>query len=153
MRAAQGCSQGSLAAHPEINTTVPQQLLSDAGYELLYTPPYVSELQPIEMIWAFTKGLVARRSHRTRTVHEAAVQTREAMERVDAERCRNVISHVHKWIHSFMMSEAGGSLRRFFDLPMLMYASPALLSADDLAVVLPPSIDDEQDDEEEASWQ
>src|SRR4051794_33663633 len=137
-----------LAAHPEINTTVPQQLLSDAGYELLYTPPYVSELQPIEMIWAFTKHLVARRSHRTRSVHEAAVQTREAMDRVDAERCRGVISHVHKWIHEFMMSDAGGSLRRFLDLPMLMYASPALLSADDLTVTPPPSIEDEEDDEE-----
>jgi transposase len=142
-----------LAAHPEINTTVPQQLLSDAGYELLYTPPYVSELQPIEMIWAFTKGLVARRSHRTRTAHEAAVQTREAMEQVDAERCRNVISHVHKWIHSFMQSEVGGSLRRFFDLPMLMYAPPALLAANDLAVAPPPAVDEEEDDEEEEIWQ
>ena len=45
-----------IAEHPEINTTVPQQLFDDAGYELLYTPPYVSELQPIELIWAFTKG-------------------------------------------------------------------------------------------------
>ena len=126
----------------EINTTVPQQLLSDAGYELLYTPPYVSELQPIEMIWAFTKGLVARRSHRTRTVHEAAVQTREAMERVDADRCRKVISHVHAWIHSFMQSDAGGSLRRFLDLPMLMYAPTAQLTADDLAAAPPPAIED-----------
>jgi hypothetical protein len=142
-----------LAAHPEINTTVPQQLLDDAGYELLYTPPYVSELQPIEMIWAFTKGLVARRSHRTRSVHEAAVQTREAMERVDAERCRKVISHVHQWIHSFMQSEAGGSLRRFLDLPMLMYASPAELTESDLTVTPPPDIEDEQDEEEESSWQ
>lgn len=105
------------------------------------------------MIWAFTKGLVARRSHRTRTVHEAAMQTREAMERVDAERCRKVITHVHAWIHSFMMSEAGGSLRRFFDLPMLMYAPPALLTVDDLTAVPPPDIEDEEDDEEESSWQ
>jgi len=28
-----------------------QQLLTDAGYEPIYTPPYVSELQPIEMIY------------------------------------------------------------------------------------------------------
>jgi len=35
-----------LAAHPEIHTTVPRQLTSDADYELLYTPPYVSDLQP-----------------------------------------------------------------------------------------------------------
>ena len=41
-----------LAAHPEINTTVPQQLIDDAGYELIYTPPYVSDLQPIERVTA-----------------------------------------------------------------------------------------------------
>ena len=85
--------------------------------------------------------------------HEAAVQTREAMERVDADRCTKVISHVHKWIHSFMMSEAGGSLRHFLDLPMLMYASPAELTASDLTVTPPPDIEDEQDEEEESSWQ
>jgi transposase len=56
-----------LAEHPEINTTVPQQLMEDQNYELLYTPPYVSDLQPIEMLWAFTKAIVARQSHRTRT--------------------------------------------------------------------------------------
>jgi transposase len=142
-----------LAAHPKINTTVPHQLLSDAGYELLYTPPYISELQPIEMIWAFTKGLVAHRSHRSRSVREAVVQTREAMERVDANRCRKVISHVHKWIHEFMQSEAGGSLRRFLDLPMLMDAPTDWLKANDAAVMPPPFIEDEEEEEEEANWQ
>ena len=29
--------------------------MSDLSYELLYTPPYVSNLQPIEMIWALRK--------------------------------------------------------------------------------------------------
>ena len=68
-----------LAEHPEINTTVPQQLFDDAGYELIYTPPYVSQLQPIELSWAFTKSLVARQSSRSRSVDEAAAQTRQAM--------------------------------------------------------------------------
>lgn len=81
------------------------------------------------------------------------MQTREAMERVDADRCRKVISHVHKWIHEFMMSEAGGTLRRFLDLPMLMYAPAAQLTADDLAVMPTPSIEDEEDEEEKSSWQ
>ena len=39
-----------LRAHPEINPTVPQQLFADANYSLIYTPPYVSDLQPIELI-------------------------------------------------------------------------------------------------------
>ena len=46
-----------------------------------------------------------------------------------------------------MMSEAGGSLRHFLDLPMLMYASPAELTASDLTVTPPPDIEDEQDEE------
>jgi hypothetical protein len=142
-----------LKQHPEINTTVPQQLMEDQDYELLYTPPYMSELQPIELIWAFTKHLVARQSHRKRTVSEAAAQTRVAMDQVDAQLCRKEIAHVHKWIMEFMQSDAGGSLRRFYDLPMLMDARPEWIQADDL----PPDIEldheeDEEDKENQMEW-
>ena len=119
-----------LAAHPEINTTVPQQLMSDEGYELLYTPPYVSDLQPIEMIWAFTKALVARQSHRTRTAHACAVQTREAMEQVTAELCQKQIAHCHAWIERFMQSEEGGSLQQFGTLHALMPLAAALTTSE-----------------------
>ena len=141
-----------LVEHPEINTTVPQQLLSDAGHELLYTPPYVSELQPIELIWAFTKALVARQSFRTRTAEVAAVQTREAMELVNKELCSRVISHTHKWIQQFMQSEEGGSLRRFLDLPMLMQFSAESLTADDLDSVVPPAAAEDEDESEQPRW-
>ena len=141
-----------LVEHPEINTTVPQQLLSDAGHELLYTPPYVSELQPIELIWAFTKALVARQSFRTRTAEVAAVQTREAMELVNKELCSRVISHTHKWIQQFMQSEEGGSLRRFLDLPMLMQFSAESLTADDLDSVVPPAAAEDEDESKQPCW-
>jgi transposase len=134
-----------LKQHPEINSTVPQQLMEDQDYELLYTPPYVSELQPIELIWAYTKHLVARQSHRKRTVSEAATQTRVAMDQVDALLCRKEIAHVHKWIMRFMQSAEGGSLRRFFDLPMLMDARSEWIQADDL----PPDISSDDDNDEE----
>jgi transposase len=140
-----------LAEHPEINTTVPQQLMDDQDYELIYTPPYVSELQPIELIWAFTKALVARQSHRSRSVHTAAVQTREAMEQVSAQLCCKVISHCHKWMQQFMQSEEGGSLRRFLDLPMLMWAA-AELQADDLAPIIAPPTEEDDDEQEEPRW-
>ena len=52
-----------------------------------------------------------------------------------------------------MQSEAGGSLRRFFDLPMLMYAPTEVQTANDLDVTPPPDIEDEEDDEEQSSWQ
>lgn len=109
-----------LIEHPEINTTVPQQLMSDAGYELIYTPPYVSELQPIELIWAYTKSLVARQCNRHRTSHETAVQTRQAMDAVSKELCQDVINHSHKFIDSFMQSEEGGNLRQFESLEKLI---------------------------------
>lgn len=141
-----------LAAHPEINTTVPQQLFDDAGYELVYTPPYVSELQPIELIWAFTKSLVARQSTRARSVHNTAVQTREAMERVNVELCRKVISHTHQWIQRFMKSEDGGSLRRFIDLPLLMWASSQSFPIDDIEELPTPTAKEDVDEEEEDRW-
>ena len=138
-----------LVQHPEINTTVPQQLFSDAGYELLYTPPYVSDLQPIEMIWAFTKALVARQSRRTRTVDETATQTRQAMDEVTAQLCQDVIQHTHKWMDAFMQSEDGGSLHQFRDLATLKAAEPAMhkAAASDVAYTTAvPQTNDEQDD-------
>jgi hypothetical protein len=141
-----------LTDHPEINTTVPQQLLSDAGYELIYTPPYVSELQPIELIWAFTKSLVTRQSHRTRSVHETTVQTRQAMECVTAELCQKEISHCHTWIEQWMKSDNGGSLQQFADLSALTHTPSEALKANDIAAIPPPAAEEEADEQEEARW-
>jgi hypothetical protein len=141
-----------LKEHPEINTTVPQQLMADKNYELLYTPPYVSDLQPIEMIWAFTKALVARQSHRSRTAHTCAVQTREAMERVTAELCQKQIAHCHAWIEQFMQSEEGGSLHQFMSLQALLPLAIALVKADDLAPDTVPPIEEDEEEQEEATW-
>jgi transposase len=141
-----------LAEHPDINTTVPQQLMADKNYELLYTPPYVSDLQPIEMIWAFTKGLVARQSHRSRTPHTCAVQTREAMEKVTADLCQKQIQHCHAWIDEFMQSEEGGSLQQFGTLQVLQPLAAALQQCDDAASTTAPNAEEEGEEEGEAGW-
>jgi hypothetical protein len=141
-----------LAAHPEINTTVPQQLMSDKNYELLYTPPYVSELQPIEMIWGFTKAIVARQSTRSRTAQACAVQTREAMDQVTAELCQKQIHHCHAWIEHFMQSEQGGSLQQFGTLHALQPLVSALDNTDNpTSDPVPPAVDD-ADEQDEPSW-
>lgn len=134
-----------LKEHPDINTTVPQQLMDDAGYELIYTPPYVSELQPIELIWAFTKALVAKQSTRTRSIDEAAVQTRVAMDQVTAELCQKEIAHCHKWINQFMRSDSSGSLKQFTDLATLKSWPPAAhkAAANDVAYTTPSTEEDE----------
>jgi transposase len=145
-------AKAHLAAHPDINTTVPQQLMADKHYELLYTPPYVSDLQPIEMIWAFTKAVVARQSHRTRTAHACAVQTREAMECVTAELCQKQIQHCHGWIERFMQSEEGGNLQQFGSLQALMPLAAALHKADDVAPDAVPLAEKDEEEPDEASW-
>jgi len=141
-----------LAAHPEINTTVPQQLMSDAGYSLLYTPPYVSDLQPIEMIWAFTKALVARQSTRTRTAQACAVQTRVAMEQVTAELCQKQIRHCHAWIEQFMQSEEGGSLQQFGTLQAVLPLAAALIRTEAVDTLPAPPGEDDEEEEEQQGW-
>ena len=141
-----------LAAHPEINTTVPQQLMGDAGYELLYTPPYVSDLQPIEMIWAFTKAIVARQSTRSRTAADCAVQTRQAMDQVTAQLCQKQIQHCHAWIEDFMRSEQGGSLQQFASLPALLPLAAALTNTEDAAPPAVPPAEKDGNDEDKARW-
>jgi hypothetical protein len=142
-----------IKGHPEINTTVPQQLMDDVGYELLYTPPYVSELQPIELIWAFTKALVARQSYRTRTLEEATIQTRQAMDEVSAYLCKQVIRHCHDWIHSFMKSEEGGSLRRYLDLSLLMYAiNHSITEAEETEDTLNSNPEEEDKENQDPQW-
>jgi transposase len=141
-----------LAAHPEVNTTVPQQLMADQKYELLYTPPYVSDLQPIEMLWAFTKGLVARQSHRSRTTHSCTVQTREAMEQVTAELCQKQIAHCHAWIERFMQSEQGESLQQFGSLQVLLPLAAALAKTEAVATAALPPAEDEEEEQGEAAW-
>jgi hypothetical protein len=145
-------AKAHIASHPEINTTVPQQLMSDQGYELLYTPPYVSDLQPIEMIWAFTKALVARQSHRARTARACAVQTREAMDLVTAELCQKQIKHCHAWIEQFMQSEQGGSLQQFSSMQALMPLAAALQQCDDAAFSTAPPAEEDEEEEDEAGW-
>jgi DDE superfamily endonuclease/Winged helix-turn helix len=141
-----------LTAHPEINTTVPQQLMDDKGFELLYTPPYVSDLQPIEMIWAFTKALVAKQSHRSRTAHACAVQTREAMDQVTAGLCQKQIAHCHAWIQRFMQSEEGGSLQQFGTLQALLPLAEALQQSEEVPATPAPAAEDDEEDEGEAGW-
>jgi transposase len=101
---------------------VPKQLCDDQGFELLYTPPYISQLQPIELIWAQVKHIVSRLSHRTRSAVEAARQMRLAFDDIDAIACQKVIAHTHKWIDEFLRGPCAGNLARFENLAALVAA-------------------------------
>ncbi|CAF1331314.1 unnamed protein product [Didymodactylos carnosus] len=43
---------------------------------LIFTPPYCPEVQPIELVWAYVKGYVAKTFTPSRTLHQLADQTK-----------------------------------------------------------------------------
>ena len=69
--------QAHLTAHPELNRTEVSKLLSDHKHELLYTPPYLPGVQPIERMWAYVKNYVASRYKTGRTMRQLLAQTHQ----------------------------------------------------------------------------
>ena len=112
-----------LKSHPGVNTTVVQQLMSDRQHRLLYTPPYESWLQPIELAWAQVKHQVARQSVLGRTNGDTAEQTAAALKGMDKQRCNKIIEHTHKLMNEWLQSDDAGSLRPFGSLAALMAAN------------------------------
>ena len=49
-----------LKQHPEKNRTRLQECFATHGFELIFTPPYTPQTQPIELVWAHVKNYVAR---------------------------------------------------------------------------------------------
>ena len=112
-----------LKSHPGVNTTVVQQLMSDRGHRLLYTPPYESWLQPIELAWAQVKHQVARQSVLGRTNGDTAEQTAAALKGMNKQRCNKIIEHTHRLMDEWLQSDDAGSLRPFGSLAALMAAN------------------------------
>jgi DDE superfamily endonuclease len=101
-----------LEEHPDHNRTVVEQLMSDAGHSLVYTPPFCPEVQPIELLWAQIKRYVADRSTHKRSMTEAREQTEAAFEQVTKMFCNSVVKHCHDWIDRFLSTEAAEDLQQ-----------------------------------------
>jgi len=101
-----------LEEHPDHNRTVVEQLMSDAGHVLVYTPPFCPEVQPIELLWAKVKRYVADRSTHNRSMTDARAQTEEAFEQVTKMFCNAVVKHCHDWIDQFLATEAAEDLQQ-----------------------------------------
>jgi hypothetical protein len=104
--------QRFLAEHPEHNRTVTEQLMSDKGYSLVYTPPFCPEVQPIELLWEEVKRYVADRCYHKRTPAEARAQTEEGFARVTYGFILSIVKHCHDWMDSFLATEEAGDLRQ-----------------------------------------
>lgn len=62
------------------------------GHQILRTPPYHPELQPIELCWGIVKGHIAR--HCDFTLSNLTLQLEEGFTKVDASMCTNVIRKI-----------------------------------------------------------
>ena len=101
-----------LDEHPDYNRTVIEQLFDDAGYGIIYTPPFCPEVQPIELLWAKVKRYVADRATHNRSVTEARQQTEEGFEQITKMFCNSIIKHCHNWIDSFLKTEGAEDLKQ-----------------------------------------
>jgi hypothetical protein len=131
-----------LAEHPDHNRTVVEQLMSDAGHAVVYTPPYCPEVQPIELLWAQVKRYVAARSTHGRSLTEAREQTEEGFEVVTKTFCNSIVKHCHDWIDQFLQTDAAEDLLQCGTLAGVIKHLPLLNAAStSTAAAAPMQID------------
>jgi hypothetical protein len=104
---------------------VPTQLVRDIrqGSRIIYTPPYESWLQPIELVWNQAKQQVAHGARRDRKLPEMEAVTKTALKSITGDACTSTIQHVHRFIDSWLKTVDAGWLRRFGSLDLLVAAS------------------------------
>jgi len=128
-----------LHANPHINKTEVDKLLQPLEYFIAWTPPFVPEVQPIELIWAHVKNVVASRYTLNRTIDQSRQQTDDVFDTITATMIQKRIAHCHAWINAFIQTEEAGSLRQYGSLMQLVDADPRATLPSDLS---PPRLDD-----------
>lgn len=114
-----------LLSHPEANVEVPTQLVRDVkpGSRIIYTPPYESWTQPIELIWNQAKHEVAEGAHKNRKLEETQAAMKKALQGIRKEDCTRTIGKVHHEINLWLKKDDAGWLRPFKTLETLIAAS------------------------------
>lgn len=82
------------------------QLVEQNGHSVLFTPPYYSDLQPIELIWARIKSAIAKDYSRDTTFKEVGERLLAQFEVIkgeeEADIIGSVIDHVDKHLNRFL---------------------------------------------------
>jgi len=118
-----------LEEHPDHNKTVVEQLMSDAGHSIIYTPPYCPDVQPIELLWAAIKRQVASHSSANRSITETRSQTEDAFEQITKPFCNNLVKHCHDWIDAFLQTDGAEDLAQCRTLAGVMESIHLLKAA------------------------
>ena len=102
-----------LLQHPHLNRTLLRKAFDAEGWQLVYTPPYQCESQPIEMLWAYVKNYVGRQMQKDHSVETVTRLTRQGFYGDSASNhapaseslCKQLIQHVHNWCNAFIASD------------------------------------------------
>ena len=100
--------------HPELRLTRVMLRFKELGWEIIWTVPYWSKSQPIELAWAIIKNYVARMYHPGRNHKDLRRQILAGMYGGPArngdvhlgltpELAKKLISHTHKHINKFLL--------------------------------------------------
>ena len=99
--------------------------MQENGHQLLYTPAFQPEVQPIELLWGKTKRTVARQYVRGRTIHETKRQMQVALREIRADDCarffRDTDKHLEKWLQGNDELRQFTSFAAMIDSPALAY--------------------------------
>ena len=85
-------------------TYVIDEMARQRGHEVVRTPPYHPELQPIEICWGVLKNEIAR--HCDFTMKSLEIQLEKAFDKVTANTCRKIIKRVRNVEATFWEEDA-----------------------------------------------
>jgi len=101
-----------LKADPNLNPSKVRKVFNRHKYQLIYTPPYLPDVQPIERAWAYVKNYVASRFTRGRTMQELLAQIRQGFYGdgkdhvgLDAVLAKKIIRHSNDFCRAWIESD------------------------------------------------
>jgi hypothetical protein len=81
---------------------VPVDIANEYGHEVLYTPPYHPELQPIELIWGIIKIRIARDP--AVSISDLDAKVDEGLRAISSENWTKAYRHVQKFEDRYSQS-------------------------------------------------
>jgi hypothetical protein len=121
-----GWMKAYLLQHPSFNRTLLRQAFDAEGWQLLYTPPYCCECQPIELLWAHVKNYVGREMGSDHSIAGVTQLARKGFygdpdnnhAPADATLCSKLFEHVYSWCNRWIQSdtELTGTLQQLSDI-------------------------------------
>ena len=147
----QAAVKAHLKQHPEINKMKIDKLLEPLGHSIVWTPPFVPEVQPIELVWAYVKGMVASQYTLNRTLDQTREQTDDAFDTVTSSMIQKRIKRCHKWIDRFLQTDEAGSLKTYSSLDRVIAATAQQQQPFDIDAVRTEEVESDAEKEEESS--